>query len=59
MAVATIKYDEFGNPKRAKYRIAALGDLESHKWTKTECYAPVMSLMELRLMVAMTVKHKR
>ena len=59
MAVATIKYDEFGHPKRAKYRIVALGNLESHKWTKSECYAPVMSLMELRLMVAMAIKHKR
>ena len=59
MAVATIKYDEFGKPKRAKYRIVALGNLESHKWTKNECYAPVMSLMELRLMVAMAIKHRR
>ena len=59
MAVSLIKYDEFGKPKRAKYRIVALGNLESHKWTKSECYAPVMSLMELRLMVALAVKNKR
>ena len=58
MATSLIKYDEFGKPKRAKYRIVALGNLESHKWTKDECYAPVMSLLELRLMVAMAIKHK-
>ena len=58
MATSLIKYDEFGKPKRAKYRIVALGNLESHKWTKEECYAPVMSLLELRLMVAMAIKHK-
>ena len=31
MAVSLIKYDEFGKPKRAKYRIVALGNLESYK----------------------------
>ena len=59
MAVSLIKYDEFGNPKRAKYRIVALGNLESHKWSKLDCYAPVMNLMELRLLVALAVKSKR
>ena len=59
MAVSLIKYDEFGNPKRAKYRIVALGNLESHKWSKVDCYAPVMNLMELRLLTALAVKNKR
>lgn len=31
MAVSLIKCDEYGSPKRAKYRIVALGNLESHK----------------------------
>ena len=31
MTVSTIKYDEFGKPKRAKYRFVALGNLESYK----------------------------
>ena len=28
MAISTIKYDEHGNPKRAKYRLVALGNHE-------------------------------
>ena len=59
MAVSLIKYDEFGKPKRAKYRIVALGNLESHKWSKIDCYAPVMNLLELRLLAALAVKNKR
>lgn len=59
MATSLIKYDQYGKPKRAKYCIVALGNLETHKWSKSECYAPVLSLMELRLMANLTVKHKR
>ena len=59
MAVSFIKYDEFGKPKRAKYRIVALGNIESHKWSKMDCYAPVMNLLELRLLVALVIKSKR
>ena len=59
MADSLIKYDEYGKPKRAKYRIVALGNLESHKWSKLDCYAPVMNLLELRLLVALAVKNKR
>ena len=46
MAIATIKRDANGNPQRAKYRIVALGNLDPHKWTKQDCYAPVMSQLE-------------
>jgi len=59
MAISTIKHDEFGRPKRAKYRIVALGNLDPHDWTKPDCYAPVMSMLELRLMVAIAIKFKR
>ena len=59
MAISTIKYDEFGTPKRAKYRIVALGNLDPHDWSKQDCFAPVMSLMELRLLTAIAVKHKK
>eukprot|EP00558_Chaetoceros_sp_UNC1202_P009040 CAMPEP_0197232302 /NCGR_PEP_ID=MMETSP1429-20130617/152_1 /TAXON_ID=49237 /ORGANISM="Chaetoceros sp., Strain UNC1202" /LENGTH=1842 /DNA_ID=CAMNT_0042690279 /DNA_START=1 /DNA_END=5529 /DNA_ORIENTATION=- len=58
MAVSTIKSDENGNPVRAKYRIVALGNLDPHEWSKSECYAPVMSLFELRYMVALAARHK-
>ena len=59
MAISTIKHDEFGRPKRAKYRIVALGNLDPHDWTKPDCYAPVMSMLELRLMISIAIKFKR
>lgn len=59
MALSTIKYDENGLPKRAKYRIVALGNLDPHLWSKTDCYAPVMSLMELRFITALAVRRNR
>jgi len=59
MAISTIKYDENGNPKRAKYRIVALGNLDPHIWRKEECYAPVMSLMELRFLTALAVRQNK
>ena len=48
MAIYTIKFDEDGNPKRAKYRIVVLGHLDQNKWSKQDTYAPVTSLIELR-----------
>jgi len=57
MAISTIKHDEFGVPKRAKYRIVALGNLDQNEWSKSQCYAPVMSLVELRLLTALAVKN--
>ena len=59
MAVSTIKYDEHGQPKRAKYRIVALGNLENYNWEKSDTYAPVLSLMELRLLTALAVRNRR
>ena len=58
MAISTVKYDEHGSPKRAKYRIVVLGNLDPHDWTKSDCFAPVMSLKELRLLTAIAIKHK-
>jgi len=58
MALSTVKFDECGTPKRAKYRIVVLGNLDPHDWTKSECFAPVMSQLELRLLTAIAVKHK-
>ena len=58
MAVSTIKFDKDGLPVRAKYRIVALGNLKTTEWSKSDVYAPVMSLLELRLLTALTVKHK-
>jgi len=59
MAISTIKYDEHNRPKRAKYRIVALGNLDPNDWSKSDCYAPVMSLLELRLMTVLAIKKRR
>jgi len=58
MAISTIKFDEHNQPKRAKYRIVVLGNLDPHIWSKSDCYSPVMSLFELRLMTALAIRHK-
>ena len=42
MAIATIKYDEFNKPKRAKYRLVVLGNLDYHTWSKEDTAAPVL-----------------
>ena len=55
MAITTIKKDGNGNPIRAKYRIVALGNLDNHEWTKQDCFAPVLSQLELRLLIAIAV----
>lgn len=58
MAISTIKYNGNGEPDCAKYRIVALGNLDPHDWTKNDCYAPVLSQMELQLLTALAVHHK-
>ena len=47
MAISTIKYDKCGKPKRAKYRIVALGNLDPHEWSRSDCY-----VLELRIITA-------
>ena len=59
MAVSTIKFDKDGLLVRAKYQIVALGNLKTTEWSKSDVYAPVMSLLELRLLTALAVKQKR
>jgi len=56
MAISTIKTDGNGNPVRAKYRIVALGNMDPHPWTKQDCFAPVLSQMELRLLISIAAK---
>ena len=58
MAISTIKKDENGNPKRCKYRIVALGNLDPNNWDKTDCFAPVLSQPELRLLCSIAAKNK-
>ena len=58
MAISTIKKDENGKPKRCKYRIVVLGNLDNHELTKTDCFAPVLSMPELRLLTNISVGMK-
>jgi hypothetical protein len=59
MAISTIKYDKNNCPKRAKYRIVVLGNLDYHNWSRKSTAAPVMSQLELRLLTSLAVYHKR
>jgi hypothetical protein len=58
MAIATIKYDENNKPKRAKYRIVVLGNMDYHLWSKASTAAPVMSPPELRLLTSLAIYYK-
>jgi len=59
MAIATIKYDDRNRPKRAKYRLVVLGNLDYHTWSKESTAAPVLSQLELRLLTSLAVYHRR
>jgi hypothetical protein len=59
MAIATIKYDEHNKPRRAKYRLVVLGNLDYHTWSKEDIAAPVLSQLELRLLTSLAVHHRR
>ena len=52
MAISTLKKDKDGNPVRCKYRIVVLGNLDPHNWSKSDCFAPVLSQLELRTLLA-------
>jgi hypothetical protein len=58
MALATIKYDDNNQPKRVKYRIVVLGNLDYHNWTKASTATPVLSQVELCLLTSLAVFHK-
>ena len=59
MAISTVKYDEHGKPKRAKYRIFALGNLDPHEWEKHNVFSPVMKMLEVRLLTSLAVRHNK
>ena len=56
MAISVIKRDGNGTPSRAKYRIVVLGNLDPHGWEKHECFAPVLTQYELRLLLHLAVE---
>jgi hypothetical protein len=59
MAIATIKFDNFNRPKRAKYRIVILGNHDYHTWSKESTAAPVMSQLELHHLTSLAISQKR
>jgi len=54
MAISKIKTDADGDPDCAKYRIVVLGNLDPHNWSFSDCFAPVLSPLELRLMISLS-----
>ena len=58
MALSTIKYDEFGKLKHAKWRIVSLGNLDHHKWSNNEYFVPNLSMFELHFLCSLAIKHK-
>ena len=58
MVVQTVK-SVHGVPTRVKSRIVVLGNLEQHNWSKSDCYAPVMPLYQVRLLVSLAVANFR
>ena len=58
MAITTIKRDDDGNPIRAKYCIVALGNLDPYQWTNEDCFAPVLSQLELWFFISLAVQNK-
>ena len=58
MAISTIKQDENRAPSRAKYRIVVLGYFDQHDWSNSDCFAPIMSQMEMRLLIAILVQQR-
>ena len=55
MAISTIKKDQDGKQMWCKYRLVVLGNLDPNNWSKSDCFAPVLSQMELRLLLTIAV----
>eukprot|EP00957_Ditylum_brightwellii_P156039 11876673-Ditylum_brightwellii.AAC.1 len=58
MAISTMKYDQDEHPKRVKWQIVALGNLDPHAWSSEEVFAPVMSMLEFHVLVSLATHHK-
>jgi hypothetical protein len=57
MAIATIKYDEHNKPKRAKYHLVVLENLDYHTWSKESTAVPVLSQLKLCILTSLAVHH--
>ena len=58
MCVLTTKLSN-GVPSRAKSRIVVLGNRDPTPWASSDCYAPVISHVHLRLIISLAVAHRR
>eukprot|EP00957_Ditylum_brightwellii_P162535 12376966-Ditylum_brightwellii.AAC.1 len=59
IALATIKSDEYGKSQQVKHCICVLGNMDPNNWSKHDCFAPVMTQVEMHLLVAAAVQLKR
>ena len=57
MAIPTINYYKNGNPKRTKWIIVALGNLDPHESINTEVYDTAMSKFELLFPISLVIHH--
>jgi hypothetical protein len=55
MAIITIKYDSHNRLKWAEYQIVVFGNLDYHNWSKESTAAPVMSQLELHVLMSLAV----
>ena len=51
-----IKKNANDKPVSAKYHIVVLGNIDTNNWNKSNFFAPVMSQLEFRLMIALVVQ---
>ena len=58
IAISTVYHDDNGNSDRCKYRIVVLGNLDPKISPKSDGAAPVLSQMELRLLLAIATDKK-
>ena len=58
MAISKMKTDANGAPLWAKYRIVVLGNLDPYNWSNNDCFTPVLSARELRLLIAIATQMK-
>jgi hypothetical protein len=59
MAIASIKYDANNRPKRAKYCLVILGNMDYHTWSKEATAALALSQLKLRLPTSLAVYNRR
>ena len=59
MCIHTVKLDSMGGPDRAKSRIVVLGNHEWREWSKSDCYAPVCTAKDYRLLLSLAVNRFR